>query len=205
MPVLLALQTTTDGLDESTLDAVTLVLLTGFVLSMFALAILLFRRESAQRRESPEARTPESPIAPQHVERPPAVSRPPTSRPPVTPVWLTGVSTPRQDVTLAEVATSIERLLRARRDGNLVDGLAVCSPRYRARLADELGIPEAELADVLRTAEIQGDTPTLRSIELTGGSGQIVKARAGYTDRSTEVYELTMVDGVWAIDSIERG
>lgn len=203
--MLLALQTTADRLDDSTLDAVTLVLLTGFVLSMVTLAILLSRRDPTNLdndRNPPDRGFP--PAAPT-VTRPLSDPKPLVPTASSTPAWLTGVTLPQGGAELSEVTAVIERLLRTRRDRRLADGIAVCSPVYRARLAVELGVPESDLAATLSASVIQPEAPVLRAVEAVSASSQRVTVRAGYADRTTEVYVLTRIDGSWVIESIERG
>ena len=204
--VLLAFQTTSEAIDDSTLDAVTLALLVGFVVSLVALSFLLGRRGE----DSPEERDPSRDAAPPAEPIPASPARPriePRSIPapsPSTPAWLSGVTLPQSSAGLSEAAAVIERLLDARRNRDLAAGIALYSPSFRARLAAELGVPEDRLESALGGAAIEGDAPVLRSVELVSATADELRARIGYADRSSEIYRLVRIDGRWAIDAIER-
>lgn len=204
--MLLALQTTTDALDASTLDAVTVVLLAAFVVSLVALAMLLNRRA----QESPEDDFPA--LSERRASSEPAESalarpepRPKPAPKPQTPAWLGGVSLPIQSGSRLAAATAvIEELLEARQSGALDAGVELLSPAYRARLADELGVQEDALAEVMRAVHISGEGPVLRSVELLSAQSAAMSIRATYMDRTAETYRLIWSDGSLFIDSIDR-
>lgn len=204
--VLLAFQTTSEAIDDSTLDAVTLALLVGFVVSLVALSFLLGRRGE----DSPEEPGPSRDAGPtaEPIPTPPTSprveARSIATPAPSTPAWLSGVTLPQAPTGLAEAVAVIERLLDARRDRDLAAGIALYSPSFRARLATELGVPEDRLESALGRAGIDRDAPVLRSVELVSTTGDELRARIGYGDRSSETYRLVRVDGRWAIDAIER-
>jgi hypothetical protein len=204
--VLLALQTTAEGLDDGTLDALTLVLLVGFVVSMVVLSFLLARRGGETTEERDPPRETERPVEPS--PSPPLITRieprTVTATDPSTPAWLTGVTFPRSFQTLSDAAAVVERLLEARRTRDLAAGIALYSPAFRERMAAALGVTEDGLFLALDETTIEGDPPALRSIELVSATGDDLRVRAGYADRSTELYRLVRIDGQWAIDSIER-
>ena len=203
--MLLALQTNSEAIDDSALDAVTLLLLVGFVVSMVALSVLLSRRdrESSMDESSPrEAETTREVALPAaHSRIEPRMGRDPSTS---TPAWLSGVTFPPASSGLSEATAFIERLLQARRTRDLQAGTALYSPAFRARLATDLGVSEEELARALEEATIEGDSPILRSVELVSAAGDTLSVRVGYADRSAEVYRLVRIEGRWAIDSIER-
>lgn len=204
--MLLALQTTADGIDDSTLDAVTLVLLVGFIVSMVALSVILARGNRQTPEDTTTTPRPERPEVPSPVWE--ARSQPEPRPAPVAerrvPVWLAGVTLSHTSGILGEATAVVERLLAARQARDLAAGVASYSPALRARLASELGVPVEELGRALETAAIEGEAPGLRSVELVTVSNDAVTVRAGYTDRSGEVYQLVQIDGRWLIDSIER-
>ena len=204
--MLLALQTTSEGIDDSTLDAVTLVLLIGFVVSLVALSFLLARRTGAtpEEPEPPRDAGPPAEPAPLPPARPRIEARSAVTSASPTPAWLSGVSLPQSPSGLSEAAAVIERLLEARRNRNLASGIALYSTSFRARLAGELGMPVEHLGRALGEAAIEGDAPALRSVEMVSANGDWMSARAGYADRTSEIYRLVRIDGHWAIDSIER-
>ena len=204
--MLLALQTTSEAIDDGTLDAVTLALLVGFVVSLVALSFLLARRGE----NAPEEREPSRDAGPtvEFIPAPPTIPRVEARSiavpAPSMPAWLSGVTLPQAPTGLSEAAAVIEHLLEARRDRDLFAGIALYSPSFRARLAGELGVPEEQLAAALDGAAIEGDAPALRSVELVSATGDELRARAGYADRTSEMYRLVRIEGRWAIDSIER-
>lgn len=204
--MLLALQTTTDALDESTLDAVTVVLLAAFVVSLIALAMLLNRRAQEPPEDDfpalSERRASGEPAEPAIVRPEP---RPIPASKPQAPAWLGGVSLPIQSGSrLAAATTVIEELLEARQSGALDAGVALLSAAHRGRLADELGVQEDALAEVMRVAQISGEGPVLRSVELVSAQGAAMSIRATYMDRTAETYRLIWSDGSLLIDAIDR-
>lgn len=205
--MLLSLQSTSEGIDDGTLDAVTLVLLVGFVVSLLALSVLLARARPEQTDVPPLLPLPERedpPTITVPVERPPLDMRVMASTRTESPVWLAGVTLPTATAGLSEASDVIERLLEARRLGDLPAGIALYSPSYRACLAVELGVSENELIHTLQGATIDGSAPSLRSVELVSAGDNNLRVRAGYANRSTEVYQLVRIEGSWKIDSIER-
>ncbi len=111
--MLLAIQTTIEGVDDSTLDAVTLVLLVGFVVSLVALSLLLARRQPETQPEREPHREPEPArsIPPAPAPRPRADMQSVVTTTPATPAWLAGVTLPRSEHPLSEATAVIERLL----------------------------------------------------------------------------------------------
>lgn len=207
-PVLLALQSTTEGIEDRTLDTVTLVLLVGFVVSLVVLSFLLARQEGETVDGEETARTDRT--QPAETTPPPPRPRSMSPTPPVAnkdsvPVWLSGVRLPHSDHGLSEASSIIERLLEARRRQDLSAGIALYTPAFRAKQATQLGVQAEELARALEQATFDGVAPALRSVELLSGTGDSLRVRATYSDRSAEVYQLQRIDGCWAIDSIERG
>lgn len=204
--MLLALQSTSEGIDDGTLDAVTLVLLVGFVVSLVALSVLL-ARNGHEQTDVPPLSPPEREVPPTFslpVERPRLDVRTMASTRTESPVWLSGVTFSQGMAGLSEASEVIERLLEARRLGDLAAGIALYSPSFRAHLAAELGVSENELKQTLQGATIDGESPALRSVELVSAGEDNLRVRAGYADRSTEVYQLVRIEGRWRIDSIER-
>lgn len=204
-PVLLALQATTDGIDDGTLDAMTLVLLVGFVVSLVALTVLLARKPREPVEEPSSA--PESPAAelpPASAQRARAEARSMPGPGATTPVWLAGVELVRPPQQLSEATSLVERLLEARRAGKLDEGVALYSAPFRAKLAEELGVSEDGLRHALAQARIEGDVPVLRAVELVSSTEGSMTVRVGYADRTSELYRLVRHQGSWAIDSIER-
>jgi hypothetical protein len=204
--VLLALQTTTEEIDDRSLDALTLVLLVGFVVSMVALSYLLARRGESTTEERPQHR---------ESDRPASLAPPPLAHPriepvtfaasaPSTPAWLSGVTFPQSSHGVSEAVACVELLLEARRSRDLAAGIALYSPAFRSRLAAVLGVTEERLVESLEGASFEGEAPALRSIELVSANPEALNVRAGYADRSAETYRLVWIGGRWTIDSIER-
>lgn len=200
--MVLAIKATADGIDGGTLDAVTLVLLVGFVVSLVALSALLARR-SEDAAEEPAPEHPAEEVSPPSVPRPRTEPRPNHADPSL-PAWLAGVALPRADGALSEATALIEQLLEARRMGNLEAGIALYSPAFRVRMASALGVADEGLERVLADATIEGSAPSLRSIELVTATGDALTVRVGYADRSAEIYQLIRLEKRWAIDSIDR-
>ncbi len=203
-----AIQTTSSALDDGAFDAVTLVLLVAFVVSMVALSVVLARRERDSPSDELLVEKPETTplVTPPTTNVKPLRAIPPTPmKSSTSPAWLTGVVFPMPSNGLSDAVLLIERLLAARRNTELAAGIALYTPAFRARLAIELGVTEDGLEDALNGATIEGDVPDLRSVELVSGAGDTMSVRAGYANRSSEVYRLIRIEGHWSIDSIERG
>lgn len=202
--LLTALQSNPAPSDGGDLDALTLVLVVAFLASMAALTVLLMRRarpgdpdpipvvEANPVREREAAATPAWEEARQFSGG--AQERP---------VWLRGVTFSQAAGSVSAASAVIEALLASRRDGDLAKGAALYTPRLREQLERELGVDASGLERTLAEARIPDEAPALRSVEVIGGGEEWMRVRAGYSDRSSEAYELVLVDGGWLIDRIE--
>lgn len=201
----LTLQSSSESIGEVTLDAVTLLLLAGFVISMLTLAVLFRNHEPAAPDEHPAPEMPE----PARMQTAAPIAAPSSAPDPIQPraasppAWLTGVSFASTGGQLSDACSVIERLLDARREKNLTGALSLCTPAYRAKLAADLGISPDNLGLALSAAQLDGDPPEVRSVELVSVQGEKLHARAGYTDGTAEIYHMVRVEGCWAIDAID--
>lgn len=205
--MLLRLQTTSESIGENTLDVVTLLLLAGFVFSMLTLAVLLRRRD----KEPPDEMLADGSTAPAPSPPHPAVPEVRSSaqmgaaRESIAPAWLAGVTIASPaGGQLSEASAVIERLLAARRERNWPAALASFSPDYLARLVEDMGVTVDDLGRVLSEAQVDGEPAALRSIELVSASGYSLIVRAGYADRTAELYHFVRIAEFWAIDAIDR-
>ena len=200
--LLLALQTTAAASDGRRIDAITLVLVVVFLVSIVALSLLLFRRDREDASEQPVAAPPPDPIQ----ARAPPISpirreRPVLATDPV-PAWLQGVIFPDGDASLAEAASLIESLLAARRDHDLAGGLKLYSSEMVESLRKSLGVDEAGLVEALNSAQYEGGPPHLRSVDLISSTSNRMTVRASYTSGASETYRLVRIGGQWLIEGI---
>ena len=202
--LLLALQTSTSTAGDSTIDAVTLVLVVLFIASMVALSVLLRRGNDAPAAERDIAPPLSETAIPRPVVAPasPRAERPPLPTTAPAPVWLDGVGFPPSNASLAAATQVIELLLSARRDHDLGRGLALYTPELLRSLRASLGVDEEGLAEALSAATFDGEPPALRSIEIVSASGNRMTVRVGYASGSAECYRLVDIDNRWSIEEI---